>query len=225
MTKCLLSRRSFSRLTAFEASRILTRLGADVRVYDPFELPVKGACPESHEKVAELRSLSDWSDAHFWVSPEQHGTITAVMKNQIDWIPLSTGSVRPTQGRTLAIAQVNGGWVSSLVPVSLSLSSLTVLEHAQESELQHRQRPPSARTMDAHVHGEPHARSAPSIPPRLTRLAPRHPSRTDPEPVLDPESLDPIHRNGPAPAVLEPGPPRRRLRGADQSDARPPAAL
>ena len=31
------------------------------------------------------------------------------MKNQIDWIPLSTGSVRPTQGRTLAIAQVSGG--------------------------------------------------------------------------------------------------------------------
>jgi len=44
-----------------------------------------------------------------WVSPEQHGTITAVFKNQIDWIPLSLGSVRPTQGRTLCIAQVNGG--------------------------------------------------------------------------------------------------------------------
>ena len=104
-------RRSFSRLTAYEASRILSRLGADVRVYDPLELPIKGACPETHEKVAELRSLSDWSDAHLWVSPEQHGTITAVMKNQIDWIPLSTGSVRPTQGRTLAICQVNGGFV------------------------------------------------------------------------------------------------------------------
>ncbi|KAL8720921.1 MAG: hypothetical protein Q9181_007819, partial [Wetmoreana brouardii] len=34
---------------------------------------------------------------------------TAVFKNQIDWVPLSTGSVRPTQGRTLAIAQVSGG--------------------------------------------------------------------------------------------------------------------
>jgi arsenic resistance protein ArsH len=32
-----------------------------------------------------------------------------VFKNQIDWIPLGTGSVRPTQGRTLAIAQVCGG--------------------------------------------------------------------------------------------------------------------
>ena len=63
-----------------------------------------------------------------WISPEQHGNLvstfpilhrmtnlinnshqTAVFKNQIDWIPLSTGSVRPTQGRTLAIAQVSGG--------------------------------------------------------------------------------------------------------------------
>ncbi|POY75641.1 hypothetical protein BMF94_1263 [Rhodotorula taiwanensis] len=104
-----LRERSFSRLTAYEASRILTRLGADVRVFDPLLLPVKGACPESHEKVVELRELSAWSDAHMWVSPEQHGTITAVMKNQIDWIPLSTGSVRPTQGRTLAVCQVNGG--------------------------------------------------------------------------------------------------------------------
>ncbi|KWU43234.1 arsenate resistance ArsH [Rhodotorula sp. JG-1b] len=104
-----LRERSFSRLTAYEASRILSSLGADVRVYNPLELPIKGACPETHEKVAELRSLCDWSDAHLWVSPEQHGTITAVMKNQIDWIPLSTGSVRPTQGRTLAICQVNGG--------------------------------------------------------------------------------------------------------------------
>ncbi|GAA6020839.1 hypothetical protein JCM10207_001675 [Rhodosporidiobolus poonsookiae] len=104
-----LRERSFSRLTAFEASRILSRLGADVRVYDPSLLPLKGACPETHEKVAELRSLSDWSDAQMWVSPEQHGTVTAVMKNQIDWVPLSTGSVRPTQGRTLAVCQVNGG--------------------------------------------------------------------------------------------------------------------
>lgn len=32
-------------------------------------------------------------------SPEMHGTITGVFKNQIDWIPLNTGSVRPTQGK------------------------------------------------------------------------------------------------------------------------------
>jgi arsenic resistance protein ArsH len=31
------------------------------------------------------------------------------MKSQIDWLPLSEGSVRPTQGRTLAVMQVSGG--------------------------------------------------------------------------------------------------------------------
>ncbi|KPV71516.1 uncharacterized protein RHOBADRAFT_67059 [Rhodotorula graminis WP1] len=104
-----LRERSFSRLTAYEAARILALAGADVRVFDPTGLPIKDGVSEKHPKVLELRALSDWSDSHFWVSPEQHGTITAVFKNQIDWIPLSVGSVRPTQGRTLGICQVNGG--------------------------------------------------------------------------------------------------------------------
>ncbi|KAL8996314.1 MAG: hypothetical protein Q9169_004153 [Polycauliona sp. 2 TL-2023] len=85
------------------------RLGCDVRVFNPDGLPVKDDVQESHPKVQELRDLSRWSDGQVWVSPEQHGNLTAVFKNQIDWIPLSTGSVRPTQGRTLAIAQVSGG--------------------------------------------------------------------------------------------------------------------
>ncbi|KAH7382276.1 flavoprotein-like protein [Pyrenochaeta sp. MPI-SDFR-AT-0127] len=102
-------KRSYSRLLAFEASRILFRLGCDVRMYDPTGLPVKDDIQHSHPKVQELRDLSKWSDGHVWISPEQHGNVTAVFKNQIDWIPLSTGSVRPTQGRTLAIAQVSGG--------------------------------------------------------------------------------------------------------------------
>ncbi|KAG9203465.1 hypothetical protein G6514_002832 [Epicoccum nigrum] len=101
--------RSYSRLLSYEASRILFRLGCDVRMYDPAGLPVKDDEQHSHPKVQELRELSKWSDGHIWISPEQHGNITAVFKNQIDWIPLSTGSVRPTQGRTLAIAQVSGG--------------------------------------------------------------------------------------------------------------------
>ncbi|KAF1975184.1 arsenate resistance ArsH [Bimuria novae-zelandiae CBS 107.79] len=100
---------SYSRLLAFEASRILFRLGCDVRMYDPTGLPVKDDVQHSHPKVQELRDLSKWSDGHVWISPEQHGNLTAVFKNQIDWIPLSTGSVRPTQGRTLAVAQVCGG--------------------------------------------------------------------------------------------------------------------
>ncbi|TVY92064.1 NADPH-dependent FMN reductase [Lachnellula willkommii] len=101
--------RSYSRLLAYEVSRILFRLGCDVRIYNPSGLPIKDDTQHSHPKVQELRTLSRWSDGHFWVSPEQHGNLTAVFKNQIDWIPLSTGSVRPTQGRTLGIAMVSGG--------------------------------------------------------------------------------------------------------------------
>lgn len=101
--------RSYSKLLAYEVARILWRLGCDVRVYDPDGLPIKDDDQHDHPKVQELRDLSKWSDGHFWVSPEQHGNLTAVFKNQIDWIPLSTGSVRPTQGRTLGIAMVSGG--------------------------------------------------------------------------------------------------------------------
>jgi NADPH-dependent FMN reductase len=35
--------------------------------------------------LQELRALTHWSDGHMWVSPEMHGTITGVFKNQIDW--------------------------------------------------------------------------------------------------------------------------------------------
>lgn len=101
--------RSYSRLLAEEAGRILTSIGADVRFFDPRELPVYGAVPDTHPKVQELRALSLWSEGHVWSTPEQHGAVTGVMKNQIDWIPLSVGAVRPTQGRTLAVMQVSGG--------------------------------------------------------------------------------------------------------------------
>ncbi|KAI9036915.1 uncharacterized protein KD926_001159 [Aspergillus affinis] len=104
-----LRRRSYSKLVAFEASRILFRLGCDVRIFNPEGLPVKNDVDHTHPTVQELRALSAWSDGHVWISPEQHGNLTAVFKNQIDWIPLSTGSIRPTQGRTLAIGQVCGG--------------------------------------------------------------------------------------------------------------------
>jgi arsenic resistance protein ArsH len=104
-----LRKTSYSRFLAYEFARILDKLGADVKVFDPTGLPVKDDVSQDHPKVQEIRALSTWSQAQVWVCPEQHGAITAVFKNQIDWIPLSIGSVRPTQGRTLAIAQVSGG--------------------------------------------------------------------------------------------------------------------
>ncbi len=35
--------------------------------------------------------------------------MSAILKAQIDWIPLTLGAVRPTQGKTLALMQVSGG--------------------------------------------------------------------------------------------------------------------
>lgn len=67
--------RSYSKLLAYEASRILFRLGCDVRVYDPWGLPVKDDQQHDHPKVRELRELSKWSDGQVWVSPEQHGNL------------------------------------------------------------------------------------------------------------------------------------------------------
>lgn len=75
--RILISCSSYSKLLAFEVSRILWRLGCDVRVYDPTGLPMKDDVQHTHPKVQELRDLSRWSDGHFWVSPEQHGNLVS----------------------------------------------------------------------------------------------------------------------------------------------------
>ncbi|MCZ4260992.1 arsenical resistance protein ArsH [Limimaricola sp. G21655-S1] len=104
-----LRERSFSRFVAEEAARLLEHLGAEVRLFDPTGLPLPDGAPVDHPKVAELRELVAWSEGMVWSSPERHGAMTGILKAQIDWIPLSLGSVRPTQGKTLALAQVCGG--------------------------------------------------------------------------------------------------------------------
>ncbi|WP_395395848.1 arsenical resistance protein ArsH (plasmid) [Novosphingobium sp. BL-8A] len=105
-----LRERSFSRLAAEEAARLLILFGADVRIFDPSDLPlpdqVKG---DDHPAVHELRQHALWSEGMVWCSPERHGQITGIMKAQIDHLPLEFGGMRPTQGRTLAVMQVSGG--------------------------------------------------------------------------------------------------------------------
>lgn len=101
--------RSFSRLMTEEAARVLQRLGAETRTFDPSGLPLPDDAEADHPKVQALRDLVTWSEGMVWCSPERHGAMTGIMKAQIDWIPLSLGGVRPTQGKTLAVLQVNGG--------------------------------------------------------------------------------------------------------------------
>ncbi|MGR3434817.1 MAG: arsenical resistance protein ArsH [Shimia sp.] len=106
--------RSYSRLLSEEAGRLLRHLGCETRTFSPAGLPLPdaphdGGDPSDHPKVRELRDLAAWSEGMMWVSPERHGAMTGIMKAQIDWLPLSLGGVRPTQGKTLALTQVSGG--------------------------------------------------------------------------------------------------------------------
>lgn len=104
-----LRERSYSRLLNEEAARILRRLGCETRSFDPAGLPFADGAEDAHPKVSELRELVIWSEGMVWCSPERHGAMSGVMKSQIDWIPLSLGGIRPTQGKTLAVMQVCGG--------------------------------------------------------------------------------------------------------------------
>ena len=104
-----LRKRSFSRLVIEECARLLTRMGAEVKIFNPQGLPQTDTEDENHPKVKELRDLMMWSEGQVWCSPERHGSMTSIFKSQIDWVPLSIGAVRPTQGKTLAVMQVCGG--------------------------------------------------------------------------------------------------------------------
>ncbi len=105
-----LRERSFSRLAAEEAARILRLFGAETRIFDPSDLPFPDqVTDDDHPAIAELREHSMWSEAQVWCSPERHGQITGLMKGQLDHLPLFKAGMRPTQGRTLAVMQVCGG--------------------------------------------------------------------------------------------------------------------
>ena len=101
--------RSYSRLASEEAARLLQAMGCETRTFNPSGLPLPDDAPESHPRVAELRGLAAWAEGMVWCSPERHGAMTGILKAQIDWIPLTLGAVRPTQGKTLALMQVSGG--------------------------------------------------------------------------------------------------------------------
>lgn len=104
-----LRERSYSRLLTLEAARLLQAMGGETKIFDPHGLPLPDSEPETHPKVQELRELAQWAEGMVWCSPERHGAMTGVMKAQIDWIPLSSGAIRPTQGKTLAVMEVSGG--------------------------------------------------------------------------------------------------------------------
>ncbi|MDU0354111.1 arsenical resistance protein ArsH [Paraglaciecola aquimarina] len=104
-----LRERSFSRLVVEESARLLQAMGAETKIFNPTGLPLPDGDDANNPKVTELRELMMWSEGQVWCSPERHGAMTGILKSQIDWVPLSIGAVRPTQGKTLAVMQVSGG--------------------------------------------------------------------------------------------------------------------
>lgn len=104
-----LRERSYSRFLTMEAARLLEAMGGEVKIFDPTDLPLPDTAPDTHPKVQKLRELAQWAEGMVWTFPERHGAMTGIMKAQIDWIPLSLGGVRPTQGKTLAVMEVSGG--------------------------------------------------------------------------------------------------------------------
>lgn len=121
-----LRQRSYSRLLAEEAARVIKQFGAEVEFFHSQDLPLADISltqnPDESllpEPVKRLRKLVNWCEAMVWVSPEVHGNLSSIIKNQIDWIPLSLGAVRPTQGKLLAVMQVCGGSQSFNVVNSL----------------------------------------------------------------------------------------------------------
>ncbi|CAI3925683.1 arsenical resistance protein ArsH [Commensalibacter papalotli (ex Botero et al. 2024)] len=101
--------KSYSRLTVQEAGRILEYLGGEVKIFHPKGLPLPENAKNTHPKVKELYELLAWSESMVWCSPERHGSMSSIFKAQIDWIPLAAGTIRNTQGKTLALMQVCGG--------------------------------------------------------------------------------------------------------------------
>ncbi|WP_340611357.1 arsenical resistance protein ArsH [Xenorhabdus bharatensis] len=100
---------SFSRLLIQEAALLLDSLGAETKIFTPYHLPLPDTTTDSYYKVVELQKLMQWSEGQVWCSPEHHGSISAVFKSQLDWITLEETLLCPTQGKTLAVLQVNGG--------------------------------------------------------------------------------------------------------------------
>ena len=102
--------KSYSRKLANQVKGILEQMGAEARVYDPSGLPIYDQDDQDLPVVQEYLDAVDWAEGFVWIAPEIHGGLPAVMKNQMDWIPLKMGAKRSlTQGKTLSLMQITGG--------------------------------------------------------------------------------------------------------------------
>ncbi|WP_066561070.1 NADPH-dependent FMN reductase [Croceicoccus bisphenolivorans] len=99
---------SLSRRLLEEAARLIEHLGGEARIFDPSALPLPETAAPDHAEVAKLHELLAWADGHMWCSPEYFGTMSSIMKAQLDWMfPVIAGK-KLMAAKPVAIAQVCG---------------------------------------------------------------------------------------------------------------------
>jgi NAD(P)H-dependent FMN reductase len=144
---------------------------ADVALYnEDFDQP--GAVPAADRLRAEVQS----ADALLLVTPEYNGTMSAALKNAIDWIsrPFGAGAIT---GKPLAVigtshGQYGGVWAHDDARKSARIAGGNVLDELTLSV-------PAAHTRFASIHPVDDEEIAMTMPEILTRLAAAAQSQDD----------------------------------------------
>jgi arsenic resistance protein ArsH len=92
-----------------EAARLLRLMGAETRIFKPEGIPVSDEAEVDHWKVQDLRTHARWAEGMVCCSPEIHGSMSGLMKLQLDWLPATDDPRQSMRGKTLAVMQVSGG--------------------------------------------------------------------------------------------------------------------
>lgn len=100
---------SYSRMMTEEAARLLRLMGGETRIFDPTGMPLSDEAEVDRLKVQDLCTHARWAEAMVCCSPEIHGSISGLMKLQLDWLPTTDDCGRSMRSKTLALMQVSGG--------------------------------------------------------------------------------------------------------------------
>ncbi|MEU9793360.1 NAD(P)H-dependent oxidoreductase [Streptomyces sparsogenes] len=147
--------------------------GAEIQIYEglgdvPFyneDIDAEGTVPAA---ATALRDAANQADAIVLFSPEYNGTMSAVLKNAIDWLsrPYGAGALRgkPVAVIGTAFGQYGGVWAHDDARKSAGIAGGAVIEEAKLSI-------PGSLTRFAEVHPADDAEVVGQLTEVLTRVA------------------------------------------------------